>query len=602
MGKKKGKKEKKEGGSTAVRMDEQEVRTMEYYQVKLADMTEKMERMYVCSRWLIGRKLKLDTVTSENQTLARAQSKFYNDKQDIVEFLNIKVGEHEKMISGLEAKNKVLEEEKKLVEEKCKFEVDNIQSVTQLEIDNLSFQCQKLKSDLVELSSFSAQRDEMSQQLKQTKAFLEKKEVEYRETVHSLERKVLQDKTTKRAIRENMSITSQLKKMSQKTTEFIMENDDLKAQIQTLKRQNTLLAESEKELAKKSNANQKVIKMLVDKLKESDQMLELAFEENAFATKPEDEAAADPFAPPPQVLTNEMIEEIQNLQDDYNELVERMTSVHVIGQDLKFLLDETSAAMANNSEAEVLDYVHANMTTIVDRLGQLTNFGQILGETEVGSAQSGDSAMNKAFREADFEELDGDEKDSVQYLYNEDPDVEQDMGSMDQSGEDLRIFEPTEDQRLDTQPSTAEATVGQASSHGSHGSKSLSALQRLTITPNAHKKPQNPYQKKIQKNFLSVIAPKTNKKKYVVMSADAHVRDAEVQTAPIAFGPSVDVKYLLGEVRPWGARAEHLPPKGLGLYYSRNPNHLAKATTVDKKFTLPPVQPIMVTNSKSIPS
>lgn len=176
---------------------------MEYYQVKLADMTEKMERMYVLqsvANWQeaqarYGHEREPDAGSSAIEILQRqGLQRQSHPQQDIVEFLNIKVGEHEKMISGLEAKNKVLEEEKKLVEEKCKFEVDNIQSVTQLEIDNLSFQCQKLKSDLVELSSFSAQRDEMSQQLKQTKAFLEKKEVEYRETVHSLERKVLQDK------------------------------------------------------------------------------------------------------------------------------------------------------------------------------------------------------------------------------------------------------------------------------------------------------------------------------------------------------------------------------------------------------------------------
>jgi hypothetical protein len=48
----------------------------------------------------------------------------------------------------------------------------------------------------VELSSFSAQRDEMGLQLKQTKALLEKKENDYRETVHGLERKVLQDKAS----------------------------------------------------------------------------------------------------------------------------------------------------------------------------------------------------------------------------------------------------------------------------------------------------------------------------------------------------------------------------------------------------------------------
>lgn len=123
--------------------------------------------------------------------------------------------------------------------------------------------------------------------------------------------------TTKRAIRENMSISSQLKKMSQKTTEFIADNDRLKDTIAKLKRQNALLAESEKELAKKSNANQKVIKMLVEKLKESDQMLELAFEENEFQSKQESQNLGDnynPFAPPPEenmnqnVLTDEMIE------------------------------------------------------------------------------------------------------------------------------------------------------------------------------------------------------------------------------------------------------------------------------------------------------
>ncbi len=89
--------------------------------------------------------------------------------------------------------------------------------------------------------------------------------------------------------------------MSQKTTEFISENDQLKETIAKLKRQNYLLSESEKELAKKSNANQKVIKMLVDKLKESDQMLELAFEENEIQKSNEVELGANynPFAPPP---------------------------------------------------------------------------------------------------------------------------------------------------------------------------------------------------------------------------------------------------------------------------------------------------------------
>lgn len=111
-----------------------------------------------------------------------------------MEFLNIKVGDHERMIASLESRNKSLEEDKRTSEEKFKSQLEYLHQTSQQEIENLTFQCQKLKNDLVELSTFSAQKDEMGQQLKQTKAYLEKKEVEYRETIHALERKVLQDK------------------------------------------------------------------------------------------------------------------------------------------------------------------------------------------------------------------------------------------------------------------------------------------------------------------------------------------------------------------------------------------------------------------------
>ena len=101
------------------------------------------------------------------------------------------------MITSLESRNKTLEDEKRTTEDRCKAQLEYLHSSTQQEIDNLNFQCGKLKTDLIELSSFSAQRDEMSLQLKQTRAFLEKKEQEYRETIHGLERKVLQDKVTR---------------------------------------------------------------------------------------------------------------------------------------------------------------------------------------------------------------------------------------------------------------------------------------------------------------------------------------------------------------------------------------------------------------------
>lgn len=42
-----------------------------------------------------------------------------------------------------------------------------------------------------------------------------------------------------------------------------------------------------------------------------------------------------------------------------------------------------------------------------------------------------------------------------------------------------------------------------------------------------------------------------------------------VQTQDLKFGPSTNTQYLLGEVRPWGAKANCLPRTGLGHYQPR---------------------------------
>ena len=64
--------------------------------------------------------------------------------------------------------------------------------------------------------------------------------------------------TTKRTIRENVSINAQLAKMSDKTMELIQENDELKAKEKKQKQQIELLEANEKEFAKKNHSNQKV--------------------------------------------------------------------------------------------------------------------------------------------------------------------------------------------------------------------------------------------------------------------------------------------------------------------------------------------------------
>lgn len=64
--------------------------------------------------------------------------------------------------------------------------------------------------------------------------------------------------TTKRTIRENVSINAQLAKMSDKTMELIQENDELKQKEKQQKQHIEMLEVNEKELAKKNISNQKV--------------------------------------------------------------------------------------------------------------------------------------------------------------------------------------------------------------------------------------------------------------------------------------------------------------------------------------------------------
>jgi predicted RNase H-like nuclease (RuvC/YqgF family) len=64
--------------------------------------------------------------------------------------------------------------------------------------------------------------------------------------------------TTKRTIRENVSINAQLSKMSDKTMDLIQENDALKEKEKEMKQHIDMLEFTEKELAKKNSSNQKV--------------------------------------------------------------------------------------------------------------------------------------------------------------------------------------------------------------------------------------------------------------------------------------------------------------------------------------------------------
>lgn len=66
--------------------------------------------------------------------------------------------------------------------------------------------------------------------------------------------------------------------MSSKTLDLIQENKTLTQKVTKLTCLNSILSQTEQEFAKKNQSNQIIIKMLVEKLRESDKMLEFAIE------------------------------------------------------------------------------------------------------------------------------------------------------------------------------------------------------------------------------------------------------------------------------------------------------------------------------------
>lgn len=74
--------------------------------------------------------------------------------------------------------------------------------------------------------------------------------------------------TTKRAIRENVTVNQQLSKMSEKIMEFIHHNEQLKQKEKDLIRKVEILEFSNQELTRKNVSSQKVLRLMRDKVGE----------------------------------------------------------------------------------------------------------------------------------------------------------------------------------------------------------------------------------------------------------------------------------------------------------------------------------------------
>ncbi|KAJ3389949.1 hypothetical protein HDU92_000759 [Lobulomyces angularis] len=618
--------------------------TIQVYEAKIRDLNEKLDRY----------KYKCETLVAENLNLGSSQAKFSQDRQDIVEFLNIKVQDHEKLINTLEAQIRALEAEKKDMEAAGKQKLNIANEEYKAEVELLHIQCAKYKADLDQLSEFRGRKEDMEFQIRYMRQQLDLKEKEYKEVIHSMERKVLQDKnlmkkemlqkvneavanfrrvadqqmaeTTKRAIRENMAITAQLKKMSAKTMELIAENESLMVRVAKLKSKNSLLVDSEKDLARKNQANQRVIKMLVEKLKESDKMLEVAYDTGAFNLE-ENKTFLDEFPAPQnfnftsstapsypsstqQQLKLSMVKEDTAIHQTQLSQQSLQLSTNEQIQDLKIKLE--SLKFANNLISnKAIDYqvlLEDNLTFLQILLNFFFKFNfnsSIEIKDKEGNTLEDNAVKNLSLKKFEEEEIlnfikeflttgiggEGNSIVSMSSLKNMIDRIKStikiDVKSSD--GLERKEFKGRESLGPILQTNSAQKKLILTSTSpalGKRASPNLKTLlnhipSTLKVLQYNEKLKENGEESCLNEECSNVLTIQNNisveENDAVIHRTNLFSRNGikmksiAVQTRNLQFGPKmVKTDQLLSELRPWGPTAHCMPKKGTGLYCPRN--------------------------------
>ncbi|KAI9146240.1 hypothetical protein BKA69DRAFT_5919 [Paraphysoderma sedebokerense] len=222
---------------------------------------------------------KYTSLQIENENMTKAHEKFDQDKQDIVDYLHIELSNKDKAIANADEKIHQLETKIIGLHQSHSEETENLKRQHQYEIANLTSRINLLQQEITEILEFKGKKGELEKQLKDLNSLLVEKDKEYKCDIQHLERKYIQDKnflkkdmvqkvtdavgtfkkmadqqmedTTKRVIRENLTISSQLRNLSTKTLELITENELLKKKNRELSINNSLLQDEQKVMAKR---------------------------------------------------------------------------------------------------------------------------------------------------------------------------------------------------------------------------------------------------------------------------------------------------------------------------------------------------------------
>ncbi|CAG5115506.1 unnamed protein product [Candidula unifasciata] len=260
------------------------------------------------------------------------------DKKEIVAFWKKQLEQKTDEIADLTDRHIGLQQTRDNERETFKKQIQEQRTEYQEMKDQLTAENMILSGKLASLEEFKVQREELMARFAQMEEELSRRESENKENLYMLEKKAVMDKdrlkkemilrvnqvaaefrkvsnkqmaeTTKRTIRENVSINAQLAKMSDKTIELIQENDDLREKGRQHQQQIEILEANEKEMSRKNSNNAKLIRMMTEKCKEQETLLRsYEFREHEYK-----ELAANTETLQHQITT--LSEQLNNLQSE----------------------------------------------------------------------------------------------------------------------------------------------------------------------------------------------------------------------------------------------------------------------------------------------
>lgn len=263
----------------------------EYYLLQIRDLENRLTRY----------QQKCDELTVRKDHFEKQYDQLLTEKKEIVSFLKRSLDQRVDDLADLTDRFIGLQQAKDAEKNVYKAQLTQVRQELQETKDQLTSENMLLAGKLASMEEFRVQKEELMAKFAALEDYLKKQEEEHKQLVYELERKAVVDKdrlkkemvqrvntvatefrkvsdkqmaeTTKRAIQENASISAQLIRMSDKSMELILENDQLKELKKQQHFQLQSLEHNEKELARTNVSNQKVIQMLTENCKQQQLML-----------------------------------------------------------------------------------------------------------------------------------------------------------------------------------------------------------------------------------------------------------------------------------------------------------------------------------------